>query len=145
MNYVSEDAWSILDSTRQTIKQKLLAKGKPLLNWNVKINFGIKTGYNKAFIIDEVKKKELIKADKRSMEIIRPVLRGREIEKYLSIWEDVYMVFIPWHFPIHDDESIKGASQKAEKLFKNSYPAVYEYLKGHKSDLEKRNKDETGI
>jgi hypothetical protein len=145
MAYVSEDAWAILSPARQAINRKLQDKGKALRNWNIKINFGIKTGYNEAFIIDEEKKKELIKADKRSVEIIRPVLRGREIEKYLSIWEDEYIVFIPWHFPLQDDDSIKGASRKAEKHFKNNYPAVYEYLRGHKTDLEKRNKDETGI
>ena len=145
MPYVSVDNWAILNPLKQTINEKFLKKGKALSDWKVKINFGIKTGYNKAFIIDESKRNELIKADPKSKEIIRPVLRGREIQKYISIWEKSYIVFIPWHFPLNDDQDITGASTKAEKEFSKSYMVLYEYLKTHKKKLSERNTEETGI
>lgn len=55
------------------------------------------------------------------------------------------MIFIPWHFPLHKDTSIQGASQKAEEAFKKSYPTIYQHLYLYKSDLSKRNQAETGI
>lgn len=55
------------------------------------------------------------------------------------------MVYIPWHFPLQDDETITGASEKAELLFKEHYPAVYNHLLQYKEPLSKRNKAETGI
>jgi adenine-specific DNA-methyltransferase len=52
---------------------------------------------------------------------------------------------LPWHFPLHSDENIKGASKVAEEAFKKEYRTVYEYMLRHKKDLENRNKSETGI
>ena len=49
---------------------------QPLKQWDVKINFGIKTGLNKAFIIDDATKERLVKEDPQSATIIKPVLRG---------------------------------------------------------------------
>jgi len=92
MSYINEDAWTILDVAAQEIKQAIKEKGKPLSEWNVKINFGIKTGFNEAFIIDEEKKKELIKQDAKSEEIIKPILRGREVEKYFTQWDGDYII-----------------------------------------------------
>ena len=92
MPYVTVEKWAILNDGNQNINEKIEAKGKPLNQWEIQINFGIKTGYNEAFIIDEVKRNELIKLDAKSKEIIRPVLRGREIEKYFTEWDGGYLI-----------------------------------------------------
>ena len=92
MSYVNEDAWTIIGVTAQEIKRIIQEKGKPLSDWEVKINFGIKTGFNEAFIIDEEKKKELIKQDAKTEEIIKPILRGREVEKYYTEWDGGYLI-----------------------------------------------------
>ena len=55
------------------------------------------------------------------------------------------MIFIPWHFPLHEDPNIQGASDVAEVAFKKQYSAVYDYLLSHRQALENRNKAETGI
>lgn len=55
------------------------------------------------------------------------------------------MLFIPWHFPLQNDTSITGCSQKAEELFRKEYPAVYEHLLKFKDKLSKRNQAETGV
>ena len=55
------------------------------------------------------------------------------------------MIFIPWHFPFHNDTSIQGASEKAENEFIRQYPSVYNHLLKYKESLSKRNKEETGI
>ena len=54
-------------------------------------------------------------------------------------------MFIPWHFPLHTDSTIQGASEKAEQAFKEQYPAIYNHLIKYKADLSNRNKAETGI
>ena len=56
------------------IKRKIEEKGTPLKDWDIRINYGIKTGFNEAFIIDGAKRKELIEQDPKSAEIIRPVI-----------------------------------------------------------------------
>jgi hypothetical protein len=52
---------------------------------------------------------------------------------------------VPWHFPLHAEPSITGASHKAEQQFKETYPAIYAHLSEYKSELLQRNKAETGI
>ena len=55
------------------IKEKIERIGTPLKEWNIQINYGIKTGLNEAFIIDGAKRKELIENDPKSAEIIRRI------------------------------------------------------------------------
>ena len=74
-----------------------------------------------------------------------PILRGRDIKRYGYNWANLWLIYIPWHFPYQFDESIKGASAKAEKAFKEQYPAVYSHMLQYKEPLSKRNKAETGI
>ena len=64
-------SWVILSPIEQSIKRKIESIGVPLKDWDISINYGIKTGFNKAFIIDGKKKAELIAADPKSAEIIR--------------------------------------------------------------------------
>ena len=77
-----ERPWSILMPAERTVMDKMLAGSTPLKDWDVRINSGIKTGYNKAFLIDDATRQSLIDADLRSAEIIKPVLRGRDIRRY---------------------------------------------------------------
>ena len=52
---------------------------------------------------------------------------------------------MPWHFPLHENKGITGASQKAELAFSQQYPSIYRHLLQHKEKLSVRNKEETGI
>ena len=82
----------ILSPIEQSIKQKIEAVGKPLKDWDINIYRGILTGYNEAFIIDGKKKEELIAEDPKSAEIIRPILRGRDIKRYSYDFADLYII-----------------------------------------------------
>jgi hypothetical protein len=119
--------------------------GKPLKDWNVNIYRGLLTGFNEAFIIDKDKKDQLISQDPKSAEIIRPLLRGRDIKRYSYQYTDLYLLYIPWHFPLQNDPKITGSSLVAEKAFENQFPAVYQHLLSFKEELSNRNKAETGI
>jgi len=139
------ESWVVLSEIEQLIKEKIERVGTPLKDWDIQINYGIKTGFNEAFIIDGTKRQELIAQDPKSDELIRPILRGRDIKRYCYEYASLYLLFIPWHFPLHTDPTVMGASEKAERMFKAQYPAVYGHLLSHKRGLENRNKAETGI
>ena len=137
--------WSVLSLIEHSILDKMWVKGTPLRDWDVNINRGITTGYNKAFIIDDATKQQLVDADPKSTQVIKPVLRGRDVQRYRAQWPDSWLINVPWHFPLHLDSSIKGVSEKAEGLFKKQFRAVYRHLLSHKAALAARNKSETGI
>jgi hypothetical protein len=145
MPYISKENWTIMNPTKQSLKDKLIKKGSLLKDWNIDIYFGVKTGYNQAFLIDEIKYQELIKKDPKNHTIIKPILRGRDIERYITKWDKSYIIFIPWHFPLDKDETIKGSSKKAELEFERKFSALFSYFKDHKEGLSNRNQAETGI
>ena len=120
-------------------------------DWDINIYRGVLTGYNDAFIIDSAKREEILTNCQtederiRTTDLIRPILRGRDIKRYSYDWADLWLIYIPWHFPLHEDDSIQGASEKAEEAFKTQYPTIYQHLLAYKEDLSARNKAETGI
>ena len=84
--------WSILSKTEQSIMDKMLAVGTPLKEWDIAINYGIKTGLNEAFIVDNQTKEALVAADPKSAEILKPVVRGRDIRRYRAQWANFWLI-----------------------------------------------------
>ena len=150
-NFNNSESWIILSPIELSIKRKIEAAGIPLKDWDIQINYGIKTGFNDAFIINTEKRKEILdncQTDDertRTAELIRPILRGRDIKRYGYNWAGLYLIYIPWHFPFQFDTTITGASEKAEEAFKQQYPTVYSHMLQYKERLSNRNKAETGI
>ena len=150
-DFTTSDSWVILSPIEQSIKKKIEAVGTPLKDWDINIYRGVLTGCNEAFIIDSSKREEILsncqseEERQKTAELIRPILRGRDIKRYGYEWADLWLIYIPWHFPYQFDESIQGASEKAEKAFREQYPAVYSHMLQYKDPLSKRNKAETGI
>jgi len=145
IDHPGSDSWLIGSDAVQQLKQKIERIGKPLKDWGIHINYGIKTGLNEAFIIDTATKERLCRKDPRSAEVLEPLLRGRGISRYHIEWRGWWLVYVPWHFPLNQDPSIKGVSSVAEAAFRKNYPALYDHLLQYKSSLENRNKAETGI
>jgi len=115
----------ILSDIEQRIKAKIEAIGTPLKDWDISINYGIKTGFNDAFIIDGEKRAELIAQDPKSEEIIRPILRGRDIKRYGYEFADLYIITT---FP-------------SLKIDIESYPAVKQHLLSFGYDRLKQTGD----
>ncbi|HJI22932.1 MAG TPA: BREX-1 system adenine-specific DNA-methyltransferase PglX [Coprobacillaceae bacterium] len=101
--------WVILHKDELIIKNKINDHGIPLSKWKININRGILTGYNKAFIIDETTKNILIESDPKSAELIRPILRGKDIQRYSYKFENKYLIctFPSKHYNIDDYPSIR--------------------------------------
>ncbi len=104
------EPWAILSSAELNLKRKIENVGIPLKDWDIKISFGIKTGCNEAFIIDEDKQTEIIAQDPKSAEIIKPLLRGRDIERYHAPWADLYLIntFPALNLHINDYLAVKN-------------------------------------
>ena len=117
-DFNTADSWVILSPIEQSIKRKIEAVGIPLKDWDIQINYGIKTGCNEAFIISTKKKDEILancqsdEERQRTEELIRPILRGRDIKRYGYEWAKLWLIatFSSRHYDIEQ------------------YPAVKEYL-----------------
>lgn len=111
-SFSNSGSWTILSNAEQSIKAKIERLGTPLKQWDIRINRGILTGYNEAFIISTEKKEELIADDPRSAEIIRPILRGRDIKRYEYTFAQLWLI----------------ATFPSRKYNIDNYPAVKQHL-----------------
>ena len=124
----------ILSDIEQRIKAKIEAIGTPLKDWDINIYRGILTGYNEAFIIDKAKKEEILANCKteeerqKTVKIIRPILRGRDIKRYGYEFADLYLI------NTHNGVKEKGI----KRIDIDDYPAVKAHLDSFYQQLEKR-------
>lgn len=81
INPTSSD-WTISDNVDNMLKQKIARNGKLLKDFDIRINRGLLTGFNAAFILNETTKNKLIYANASNVDIIKPILRGRDFKKY---------------------------------------------------------------
>ena len=114
-DFSNSDSWVILSPIEQSIKRKIEAVGTPLKDWDIQINYGIKTGCNEAFIIDTAKRDEILEkcqSDEervKTAELIRPILRGRDIKRYGYEWANLWLIatFPSRHYDIEEYPSVK--------------------------------------
>ena len=118
--------WIILHNNAQRIKNKMEAKGTPLKEWDISINYGIKTGYNNAFIINNETKEALIAEDPKSDELIKPILRGKDIQRYRAKYANLYL--IDMHNGFDGNQAVNI----------NDYYAVKAHMDAYYPKLEKR-------
>ena len=124
----------ILSPIEQSIKRKIEAVGTPLKDWDIQINYGIKTGCNEAFIITTEKRNEILENCKteeereRTEELIRPILRGRDIKRYGYNWAGLWLI-----------NTHNGIKDKLERIHIEEYPAVKAHLDQFKHKLEERS------
>ena len=108
-SFRSDASWIVLSQIEKGIKEKVEKVGKPLKDWDISIYRGILTGYNEAFIIDGKTKDELIAKSPKNAEIIRPILRGRDIKRYKADFADLWIIatFPSKHYNIEDYPDVK--------------------------------------
>lgn len=150
-NFNSSGSWVILSPIEQSIKRKIESVGTPLKDWDIQINYGIKTGFNDAFIISTEKRNEILAnckdADERqrTAELIRPILRGRDIKRYGYDWANLYLIatFPACHYDIEKYPAVKNylLSFEEENLRDSGYDWVAEKYLG---DFCKQKLAQTG-
>ena len=129
ISFNTESAWIISNDIETNIRRKIEEIGTPLKDWDVQIYRGILTGCNEAFIISGEKRAELIKEDPKSAEIIRPILRGRDIRRYGYEFADLYL--------INTHNGIK--SKNIPPVDINEYPAIKKHLDKYWDKISKRD------
>ena len=114
-DFGSSESWVVLSPIEQSIKKKIEAVGTPLRDWNINIYRGVLTGCNEAFIINTEKRDEILancQTDDertRTAELIRPILRGRDIKRYAYEWAELWLIatFPSRHYNIDEYPAIK--------------------------------------
>ncbi len=127
-DFKAGESWVILTPIEQRIKAKIERIGTPLKDWDIKIYRGVLTGYNEAFIIDGKKKDELIAEDAKSAEIIRPILRGRDIKRYGYEFANLWL--------INTHNGNKEKNMKPVNI--DDYPAIKRHLDLYHSEIVDR-------
>ena len=115
-DFATSDSWVILSPIEQSIKRKIEAVGVPLKDWDINIYRGVLTGYNEAFIISTEKRDEILsncqtpEERQRTEELIRPILRGRDIKRYGYDWANLWLIatFPAKNYDIEKYPSVKS-------------------------------------
>ena len=133
-HFAGSDSWVILSPIEQSIKRKIEAVGTPLKDWDINIYRGVLTGYNDAFIINTEKRDEILSNCQtedertRTAELIRPILRGRDIKRYGYNWANLWL--------INTHNGIRG---KLERVHIEDYPAIKAHLDQYWDKISKRS------
>ena len=122
----SGEPWVIMNAIERQIKAKIEHVGVPLKNWNASFRYGIKTGYNTAFLIDGRTKEALIKANLKSVEIIKPVLRGKDLKRYRADSSELWLI------------DTHNGYKNVPAIDVNNYPVVKKHLDRFYPQLKKR-------
>ena len=121
--FPADESWVILSPIEASIKRKIEAVGTPLSEWDIHIYRGVLTGCNEAFIIPTARRDEILAAcrdedeRRRTAELIRPILRGRDIKRYGYEWAEL------WIIGTHN-----GVRGKFPRIDIEDYPAVKAHL-----------------
>lgn len=120
-NIFATEHWQLVGNEKKLIFEKMQKIGVALKEYtNENINYGIKTGFNEAFIIDKTTRNRLIAEDANSAEIIKPFLAGDNIRFYQINFEDKYLILTKIGIEMH------------------KYPAVFKHLQQYQTQLENR-------
>lgn len=123
VSFATAESWVILSPIEMSIKRKIESVGVPLREWDINIYRGVLTGYNEAFIISTDKRNEILancqsdEERQRTEELIRPILRGRDIKRYGYEWASLWLI-----------NSHNGINGKLERIHIEDYPAVKAHL-----------------
>ena len=126
---VAGKSWAILSGIEDGLKEKIELLGTPLKQWNIQINYGIKTGYNEAFILSAKTKDELITKSPKNAEIIRPIILGKNIKRYQCINGDTWL--------INSHNGIKTQNIQPVNL-ESEYPTVLDHLRNFLPKIKER-------
>lgn len=114
----SKSAWVLEPPPVLALMEKLRRGGVPLKDYaGAEPMYGVKTGFNEAFVVDQAKRDRLVADDARSAELLKPFLRGEDIGRWAAEWERRWMIFARRGTAIHD------------------YPAVLRHLETFRREL----------
>ncbi|WP_187839275.1 class I SAM-dependent DNA methyltransferase [Helicobacter pylori] len=136
-NALSTESFIFANTTLLDLRDKMENIGTPLKDWGIQIYRGILTGCNEAFIIPTEKRDEILKncddlqkdekgmsERERTKELIKPILRGKDIKRYSYEWADL------WVINTHNGYT-SAFKSKIPPIDIEKYPAIKAHLDSH--------------
>lgn len=131
-SYLGEDGWSFGSKENERVKEIIGNSGKLFKDWDFKALRGLLTGFNEAFYINQNKRDELISNHKELNELIKPLLRGRDIDRFCHHFDSNYLILIPSGWT-----DTQRGSHKGEDFIKGKFPKLIEHFERvHKHFIE---------
>ncbi len=137
-NALSTESFIFANASFLDLRDKMESVGTPLKDWDIQINYGIKTGANEAFIIPTEKREEILNAcktqeeRKRTERLIKPVLRGKDIKRYSYEWAHL------WVINTHNGYT-SNLKSKIPPIDIEKYPATKAHLDSHYDTIATRS------
>ncbi len=137
-NALSTESFIFADAMLLDLRDKMESVGTPLKDWDIQINYGIKTGANEAFIIPTEKREEILNAcktqeeRKRTEALIKPILRGKDIKRYSYEWAG------EWVINTHNGYT-SNLKFKIPPIDIEKYPATKVHLDSHWDTIATRS------
>ncbi|GAA8121581.1 class I SAM-dependent DNA methyltransferase [Helicobacter pylori] len=137
-NALSTESFIFANATLLDLRDKMESVGTPLKDWDIQINYGIKTGANEAFIIPTEKREEILNAcktqeeRKRTEALIKPILRGKDIKRYAYEWRG------EWVINTHNGYT-SNLKFKIPPIDIEKYPALKSHLDSHWNTIATRS------
>ncbi len=137
-NALSTESFIFANATLLDLRDKIESVGTPLKDWDIQINYGIKTGANEAFIIPTEKREEILNACKtqeereRTERLIKPILRGKDIKRYSYEWAHL------WVINTHNGYT-SNLKSKIPPIDIEKYPALKTHLDSHWDTIATRS------
>ena len=131
-------AWELESDSAIALRQKLSEAPQTLGDYaNGRILYGIKTGLTEVYAIEESKRQELVEADPKCAEIIRPFIQGTNMRPWYTENPPLHLIALKssndYSWPWAD------ANDNAEELFRVTYPSIHAYLAQHEARLKRRS------
>lgn len=133
---LSDEGWTLIRKEELMVIKKIKKIGVPLGDYvEDSIYYGIKTGLNKAFVINDSKKRELINEHSSSKEIIKPFLEGKDVKRYSNVNASKNLIMVPKGWT--RSNLPKGKSPWS--WFRSTYPAIARHLEKYKKKAQARS------
>ncbi|GAA9902063.1 class I SAM-dependent DNA methyltransferase [Helicobacter pylori] len=137
-NALSTESFIFANATLLDLRDKIESVGTTLKDWDIQINYGIKTGANEAFIIPTEKRDAILNAcktqeeRKRTEALIKPILRGKDIKRYSYEWAG------EWVINTHNGYT-SAIKSKIPPIDIRKYPATKAHLDSHYDAITTRS------
>lgn len=140
---IDSDSWNFSNQKENLLLKKLFVNSSKIKDIDtIDIKRGVTTGFDPAFIINSEDYKSFLNDNESYNEIIKPILKGKEIKRFYNKTSDLYLLFIDWHFPLQNENK---SFYENEVELSTRFSFLYNHLLKYKKELSSRNKQETGI
>ena len=123
----SDDGWAILKPEEFSVFRKMEAHGTPIRDLDIRINYGIKTGLNEAFVVDGEVRKQMLREDASIKHLLLPILRGRDVAKYTTAFADKWLI------------ATHTGYRNTPKVAVSKYPVLRKWLQRFEPKLSRRS------